>query len=467
MTFSDLLSLGWNNLSRRKLRTTLTVLGVIIGTASIVVMISLGLGLERAMYKMAQEEGGLTNISVRLRDMYWEETGNTNNKEKEEKYLNDATVENFKNISHVVGVFPVLKASGRLVSGKYQNYVELMGYTKEGLEALNLPLIDGSLPGKASMPLEVLPGNMVVSNFYDENNMSNGFWESKDISELPDVDFQKSTIFFTFENTFSGEDSGDGTENPMENSMPVANKGKKYLVKGSGTLKGDPSTYTSYAMDVYCDMDALLKLMKKESKGGLLPGQPKSKSGKPLSFINYSNIIVRVEKVEEVTNVMTEIRAMGYEAHSNVEMIESQKKEMAIIQMVLGAIGMVSLLVAAIGITNTMMMSIYERTKEIGVMKVLGCGLKNIQQMFLLESAFIGFLGGILGNIISIVLSLLINSLAKGVTEGMFGVAANISVIPVWLVVTSTVFAMLMGMLAGYFPARKAMNLSPLNAISG
>ena len=62
------------------------------------------------------------------------------------------------------------------------------------------------------------------------------------------------------------------------------------------------------------------------------------------------------------------------------------------VQGVLGGIGAVSLFVAAIGITNTMMMSIYERTKEIGVMKVIGCSLKNIRQMFLLEAAFIGFM---------------------------------------------------------------------------
>ncbi len=67
------------------------------------------------------------------------------------------------------------------------------------------------------------------------------------------------------------------------------------------------------------------------------------------------------------------------------------------------------LIVAAIGIANTMMMSIYERTKEIGVMKVLGCSLRNIRQMFLIEAAFIGLLGGIAGNILSFVMSAAIN----------------------------------------------------------
>ena len=79
------------------------------------------------------------------------------------------------------------------------------------------------------------------------------------------------------------------------------------------------------------------------------------------------------------------------------------------IQADLGGIGAVYLLVAAIGIANTMMMSIYERTKEIGVLKVLGCSLKTIRNMFLIEAGFIGFIGGIIGLILSLLVSVLIN----------------------------------------------------------
>ena len=129
----------------------------------------------------------------------------------------------------------------------------------------------------------------------------------------------------------------------------------------------------------------------------------------------------------------------------------------------LGGIGAVSLFVAAIGIANTMMMSIYERTKEIGVIKVLGCSLKNIKQMFLLEAAFIGLMGGAIGNVLSFLMSSVINFLTgNGAAMGFDG---NISYIPVWLVLLSMGFAMLVGVIAGYFPALRAMKLSPLAAI--
>ena len=137
---------------------------------------------------------------------------------------------------------------------------------------------------------------------------------------------------------------------------------------------------------------------------------------------------------------------------------------MGYIQAVLGGIGAVSLFVAAIGITNTMMMSIYERTKEIGVMKVLGCDLRNIRSLFLMEAGFIGFIGGVIGLILSFILSVVINKVAANANEYM-AASGGISYIPIWLVLLSLVFAVMVGMVAGFFPARRAMRLSPLAAI--
>ena len=163
--------------------------------------------------------------------------------------------------------------------------------------------------------------------------------------------------------------------------------------------------------------------------------------------------------------VAASIRDMGYDVETNAEYLDSMKGQFAIVQAVLGGIGAVSLLVAAIGIANTMMMSIYERTREIGVIKVLGCSLKNIKQLFLLEAAFIGLLGGIIGNLLSLVMSAVINFVTGyGAAIGFDG---NISYIPLWLILVSMGFAMLVGVTAGYFPALRAMRLSPLGAING
>ena len=141
------------------------------------------------------------------------------------------------------------------------------------------------------------------------------------------------------------------------------------------------------------------------------------------------------------------------------------EQQSRMIQAVLGGIGAVSLFVAAIGIANTMMMSIYERTKEIGVIKVLGCDMGDIRNMFLIESGFIGFMGGVVGLAFSYAVSAMLNhvpALADLIGNGTGG---NISRIPLWLAGSAVGFAILVGMLAGFFPAMRAMKLSPLAAI--
>ena len=173
--------------------------------------------------------------------------------------------------------------------------------------------------------------------------------------------------------------------------------------------------------------------------------------------------MVQADDIDNVEGLSAAIQDMGYRVSTNAEYLQSAQKEFAMVEAVLGGIGAVSLFVAAIGIANTMMMSIYERTKEIGVIKVLGCSLRNIKQMFLLEAAFIGFIGGVLGNLLSFLLSFGIN-VVTGHGSAM-GLDSNISYIPVWLVMASMGFAVLVGMVAGYFPALRAMKLSPLAAI--
>ena len=167
--------------------------------------------------------------------------------------------------------------------------------------------------------------------------------------------------------------------------------------------------------------------------------------------------------MENVSEVQSAINAMGYQASSNAEWVQAMQTQYGYVQLVLGGIGAVSLLVAAIGITNTMMMSIYERTKEIGIMKVLGCDMGNIRNMFLIESGFIGFMGGIVGILLSYGISVVINRFVN--LEEMNGLTGNLSRIPPWLSVAAVVFAIFVGMAAGFMPAMRAMKLSPLAAI--
>jgi ABC-type antimicrobial peptide transport system permease subunit len=172
--------------------------------------------------------------------------------------------------------------------------------------------------------------------------------------------------------------------------------------------------------------------------------------------------------------VEDQITQMGFSTYSTESMRQSMQEQMRQIQMVLGGIGAVSLLVAAIGIANTMIMSISERTKEIGIMKVLGCRVRDIRTMFLCEAGLIGLLGGIAGVLLSYIISFVINMTADGSFDlspaGIWTLlfsedVSRISVIPLWLLLFSLLFSILIGVASGLYPAIKATKIEALQAI--
>lgn len=469
MRWSDLLRMSLSSLKRRKLRTFLTVLGVIIGTASIVVMISLGLGLQQSMYEEVAQSGGTTSLTVTGKDSGGGSYSFSSDSENQEasKYITDDTIKSLKQLDHVKSADPVLNISAIVLKGKYEGYIDLYGMTQEALERRNLKLEPGgTLPDPKSGQLELIFGNQVLMNF-SEKSTGMGYW---DTGEYPDIDLMNDQMFLILDTDtyYNSQDSSDfgskdaGGDSSGGTTSSQSRTAKKYVVHGSGVIAGGTDSYNTDSYSVLCDLTVLKSYLQKEFRGRAIPGQPTTASGKPYKMFVYTQANVQADDMENVDELANEIRALGYNVTTNVELIDSMKSQFAMVQAVLGGIGAVSLLVAAIGIANTMMMSIYERTKEIGVMKVIGCSLKNIRQLFLIEAGFIGFLGGVAGNLLSALISGMINMLVSGDSMGFSG---NISYIPVWLVMLSMAFAVLVGMLAGYFPAVRAMKLSPLAAI--
>ena len=172
MRWIDLLRMSSNSLKRRKLRTFLTVLGVVIGTASIVVMISLGLGLQESMYQEIEQSGGVTSLTVtgkgssQMGGFYM---GDTSNEEEATKYTTDDVIEQIKKLDHVADVQPVLSIDALLKKNGYIGYCPLTGMTEEGLKDLNIKLAPGgSLPKAGSAELDLVIGNNVITNFSEE-----------------------------------------------------------------------------------------------------------------------------------------------------------------------------------------------------------------------------------------------------------------------------------------------------------
>lgn len=448
MRFLDLLTMSINNLRRRKVRTALTVLGVVIGTASVVVMVSLGIGLNALMMEMYSSYGSMTAIEI-----YNYGNNGNNGTNDNPLYLTDDTVKEFLRIPHVTSASPVLETNVILKQGVYETNTSINGVTREFME--QIPLGQGKLPDPKSTEMEFIYGNAVVQ-WFQNSKTGKGYWDTQ---ELPDIDYMNKPMFVIFDTDayYQSRSGGSGDGTPVK--AP-----KKYLIRTAGVVEGGIDDYNSYAYGVYTDIDQLKTQLKKIYKKNPIPGQPTNKKGKPYSYFIYNQAYVYVDDMENVTVVQKAITDMGFQANSQMEWIEQSQQTYNMIQLVLGGIGAISLFVAAIGIANTMMMSIYERTKEIGVIKVLGCDLRTIRNMFLLESGFIGFMGGVIGVAISYGIGFIMNHFL-GIGQIMTGQAGNISRIPLWLAAAAVVFAIFVGMAAGFFPSLRAMHLSPLAAI--
>lgn len=447
MTIRDLFRMSISNLIRRKLRTFLTVLGVVIGTASIVVMLSLGLGLRKNSMEQIEQSGGLTTITVSQND---DQTGESGTSRKTVR-LDDKIIEQIRKIPGVKLVSPVLQVSVLAKCGGYEANLTIKGMTEQGLQDMGLDIGRGKLP-EPKGPLQLFWGNLVANDFYRVKGGG---------SENIEIDPMKDTIFYIFDTeAYYASQNNDvlNSDNRSELKRPVQPP-KKYLLPVCGVLSGGREEDSNHSYDIFAEVNLLTAQVKKIFKNRVIPGQPAQKNGKPFKILYYNNLYVRAEGVRSVKKIQDEIRKLGLVPQSNLEWLKQVQQQMRTIQMVLGGIGAVSLLVAAIGIANTMMMSIYERTKEIGIFKILGCNLSDIKKMFLIEAGAIGFIGGISGLLLSSMISFAINLVSAQSANG------NISYIPLWLLLMAVVFSTLVGMTAGFLPALRAMKLSPLTAL--
>ncbi len=331
MRFIDLLRMSVSNLFKRKVRTILTVLGVVIGVASIVVMVSLGLGLNKATMEQISSYASLTSVQVQEP---WDTEGVS---DKDKKHLDDALMEELMNIPHVVSVDPYLNMPLLAKYGVYEGYIDLQATTLEALENMNIEVGQGTLPQKDAGELQLFFGNMAVRQFYKTTGGDYN-WD-----DIPDIDLMHDPIIYILDRDAYYSSMGGGTD---ENGKPYK-KPKKHLFTAVGMVAGDLDTYNSYSYSTYCDIEELIPLLKKEFKGRVIPGQPTTSKGKPYKELYYTQLVVNVDDMENVTDVAQAISDMGYQAYNDAEWIESNQQQMRMIQAVLGGIGAVSLFVAA------------------------------------------------------------------------------------------------------------------------
>lgn len=449
----DLISMGLKNLFRRKLRTFLTTLGIVIGTISIVVMISIGIGMQKQMDESFNQMGDMNIITVSPAN---KNNTNTIGAKKKKTSVTDKDIQYLKNIEGVDAVSPVINYSVTMTTSKRLTaQTSIKGMTLEFMEKYGLGKMKKGSVLTEDDRAGVLFGKMTLYGFA-KTNASNSYYdpyeqmydEETGMMKEPKFDPLVNRIYMSF---------GSGTTDDSENTI------KPILIKPVGILA--TTNYQKSAF-MYMELNQLKNLKDKHDK---MTGYSEYGGKKPINN-GYTEVMVHVPDRKNLEKVQKEIQRYGFRADSDADMLRETKKMTQIINLVFGGIGGISLLVAAIGITNTMVMAIYERRKEIGVMKVIGSSIRDIKRLFLFESASIGLLGGILGVILSLGISSIVNFIAGGAGSFMGDMSmeqtkTSISIIPIWLSLLALVFTAFIGLVSGYLPARKAMKLSALEAI--
>jgi len=427
MKIIDLIKLSVLNLYRRKSRTALTVVGVVIGTACIVIMISLGL-TNIVQFNEMLESSDLEKIEV------YSDSSNELNSIK----LNDSAVNAFLNIENVDLVIPQkhLTFYGELRE-YYAPYFSVTALPAEYLYKF-AEIEEGQTINTDSSMLQLVMGEGAAGYFVksDDDYVRN--------YSGPNVDFLSVTI-----------DLYLGGRQAMENEeIPTS---KKYKAQVVGILKNEYEDYKS--TEIYMSLDMVQKILSENYK---------TANAVNIDINEYDMIYVYANEMDNVQEILTTIRSYGFEAYSNTEWITELKAQQKAQQGQLLAIGLIALVVSAIGIANTMMTSIIERKKEIGVMKAIGVSIPKIRALFLIESAIIGAAGGIAGCLLAHIFGYVVVSYGDAVNFlGMYFQSGMKFIMPLWLDLGAVGIAIFVGVTAGFFPARRATMLSALEAVRG
>lgn len=449
MSFGDLIRTCLNNLFRHKGRTILTIIGVVVGCCSVVLMISIGMAKKQQMMQFMDSMGDLSVITVRPK-------GN--------KKLDASIVKQLKAIPKVQAVSPecssfsdvelkIQTADGRYVTG----YSSFIATDTSAMDAFGYEVVSGKLLSGGE-PDGLLMGQYSAYSFTDtlrpEGYNTIDYWQYKydeTKGELPDPYFdpEMTDLQLVISN---GE-----------------NNGKKMVfdVKLSGILKEDEGKGWETTDGFYMDTKALFEFINTYKRENSISIDP---------VVYYDTIKVKPEAIGDVKEITETINNLGFDTYSMQSMRESVEKEANQTSIMFAVLGVVSLFVAAIGIMNTMIMAISERTREIGVMKALGCFVNDIRGIYLCEAGFIGLIGGVLGCIASLIISaianiitLKINISETPIEEIWMTITTSpdrVSSIPWQLAVGSIVFSIIVGILSGYYPAnRAATKISALDAI--
>ena len=315
------------NIKRRRVRTILTLLGVMIGVVAVVSLLSLGMGVKRELLQGYGDDASIRQITVQTPE----------NNQNKKMLLTDHTIEKLAKLDKVANVYPRYEVFTNIQVGQYTAYTNLVGIPSEQLSAI--ALTDTSSLSEHARKPELVIGNAMGYMFFHEGSMTS-YQDGK--GDLNAWIGEKAKVSLGLD------------ENEITDRLTIA-----------GVMQGDADEFSEQSQSIYCDIDVLRAYLKKHAAQGNVLGQPLDKNGNAYTSWVYSSVVVEVGKMEDVEFVVKKLQDMGYQTTNMKEYRDTAMRTVRMLELLLGGIGLISFLVAAIGISNTMTTAVYDRVAEI------------------------------------------------------------------------------------------------------
>jgi len=449
MNFRDHIELSLANLWKRKLRTSLTAFGVTIGIGALVSMVSFGKGMQKNVTESFRSLDLFNSLTVFSEGFMAGERFDPDRQPVEAlpseaslAILDEAALEKIAALRGVDTVFPEIRIPAIV--------------RFEGKDEFRLIQV---VPAKvtSSRMLRYSSGKGYASDEEDSLVVTESLLRQLGVSE-PQAALGQKIIISSIAFDFSRFNPADLTAALSGERLPFSTEDTELTIAGVAESQAFAGPFPIQS-DVFIP-PGVSKRMKK------LPFSNvwdifRAREGR----LGYSALNVRLSSPAFVEPVRKEITGMGLRVFALADQFKEIQRGFLILNMVLAAVGMIAIVVASLGIVNTMVMSILERYSEIGIMKAVGAGDRDIRRIFFFESSVIGLIGGVFGFAMGWAVSGIINRIVNYFLAKQGVPYIPYFSFPVWLALGAIAFSVGVSLAAGVYPAMRAARVDPVRAL--
>jgi putative ABC transport system permease protein len=470
----DLMELAARNLRESLLRNSLTTMGISVGVASLVAMLSLGVGLQQLAARRLQKSGLFDTVVVTSRRDF---RGSSREQEvqgptpTESPALDEIARLKIEQLPNVQEAYPDVRFVTEL---RYEDKPHLTMVAGLPYSARNNDAFD-SMPGhffSSDVASEVILQKSFAEELLGRRPKPGA--DDVNVAELAQPLLGKDLIMRYAERSAVAETQGEANPHKAGPSSPSASvqnneyaAGEAYsVVSREQTLKIvgisdlDPDSMRGAAR-----ARVFLPLKLAQELHVLQPSDLRDTTRTFGKTPTYTTLSVRVRSPKYVQAVEDAVKKMGFNTFSIVDATRSLRQFFAVLDLFLGIFGSLALAVASLGIVNTLVMAILERRREIGIMKALGAGDRDVKRLFFAEAGAMGVLGGVVGVVLGWMLGKVINLGTNIYLKRQNFPPEQIWSVPWWLVAGAIVFAIAVSLLSGLYPAARAARLDPVQAL--